>query len=189
MNVGLALRFQANLPIYFWGESVLVAAHLINRTPSPLLDDKSTFDILFGFPPAYNALRTFDCLCFAYNHKTKGDKFESRSRKCVFVGYPFGKRGWQLFHLDPKEIFVSRDVKFFEDMHPFLTLEDVNIVPENLVPLDGLIHDDFLDDSYIGPPLVTSFTSSFPNLTPPIISPGPNLSSPHTSPSPPPSST
>ncbi|KAL6347425.1 hypothetical protein AAG906_022352 [Vitis piasezkii] len=38
LNVGRALRFQANLPIYFWGESVLAAAHLINRTP--LLCDK-----------------------------------------------------------------------------------------------------------------------------------------------------
>ena len=37
LNVARALRFQANLPIYFWGASVLIAAHLINRTPTPLL--------------------------------------------------------------------------------------------------------------------------------------------------------
>ncbi|RVW42094.1 Retrovirus-related Pol polyprotein from transposon RE2 [Vitis vinifera] len=30
---------------------------------------------------------------------------------CVF-GYPFGKKGWKLFDLDTKELFVSRDVKF-----------------------------------------------------------------------------
>ncbi|KAL6321023.1 hypothetical protein AAG906_011999 [Vitis piasezkii] len=30
---------------------------------------------------------------------------------CV-LGYPFGKKGWKLFDLDTKELFVSRDVKF-----------------------------------------------------------------------------
>lgn len=34
LNVARTLRFQANLPIVFWGECVLAAGHLINRTPS-----------------------------------------------------------------------------------------------------------------------------------------------------------
>jgi hypothetical protein len=34
LNVARALRFEANLPIHFWGECVLAATHLINRTPT-----------------------------------------------------------------------------------------------------------------------------------------------------------
>lgn len=85
----------------------------------------------FAFPLPYDAIRTFSCLCFAHNHKTKGDKFASCSRKCVFAGYPFGKKRWRLFDLDPKEFFVSRDVIFFEEAYPFLSPEDVHIDPTN----------------------------------------------------------
>ena len=145
MNVARALRFQANLPIYFWGESVLNAAHLINRTPTPLLQNKSPYEILFNTSPSYNTIRTFGCLCFAQNQKTKGDKFASRSRKCVFMGYPFGQKGWKLFDLDSKQFFVSRDVKFFEDVFPFLDPIASNLTPENIVPIQNDIHCDFTE--------------------------------------------
>ncbi|XP_062086560.1 uncharacterized protein LOC133792669 [Humulus lupulus] len=126
LNVSCALRFQANFPIYFWGESVLAAAHLINRTPSTILDNLTPFEKLFGHTPSYDAICVFGSLCFAHNQQSKGDKFESRSRKCIFVGYPFGKKGWRLYDIDKNEFFVSQDVKFFEDTFPFSDTEACN---------------------------------------------------------------
>ncbi|XP_026378120.1 uncharacterized protein LOC113272510 [Papaver somniferum] len=92
LNVARALRFQACLTIDFWGECVLTAAYLINRTPSRVLDSKTPFEMLYGRAPTLDLLRVFGCLCYAKNINPC-DKFDSRSRRCIFLGYPFGKKG------------------------------------------------------------------------------------------------
>ena len=38
LNVERALKFQASLPVKFWGEYVLSAACLVNRTSTKLLN-------------------------------------------------------------------------------------------------------------------------------------------------------
>jgi len=92
LNVTRALRFQANLPIQFWGECVLTTAYLTNRTPSKLLKGRSPHEILFDCKPSYSDKQVFGTLCFArYDPRVK-DKFVSGSKRCIFLGYPFGKR-------------------------------------------------------------------------------------------------
>lgn len=118
LNIARACLFQGRLTVDFWGESIMTAAHIINRTPSPLLDGKTPYEVLHGKPPAYDLLRVFGCLCFAHRRGLDKDKFGDRSRKCIFVGYPFGTKGWRLFDIDRNEFFVSRDVIFFEDKFP-----------------------------------------------------------------------
>jgi hypothetical protein len=119
LNVARALRFQANLPISFWGECILTAVYLINRTPTPLLKGKTPYDMLYGQTPSYDVLRVFGSFCFANNRPRVKDKFGSRTRKCIFVGYPHGKKGWRLFYLERREYFFSRDLLFVEDKFPY----------------------------------------------------------------------
>ncbi|PNX98093.1 hypothetical protein L195_g021334 [Trifolium pratense] len=126
LNVARALRFQGNLPIDFWGECVLTAGYLINRTPSSILKGNSPYEVLHGHAPCYTHLRVFGSLCFARNRYTNGDKFATRSRRCVFVGYPYGQKGWRVYDLESHEFFVSRDVTFFENQFPFHEIEKQN---------------------------------------------------------------
>lgn len=119
LDVARALRFQGNLPIGFWGECVLAVAYLINRTPSLLLDGKSPYEVVYNKPPDYSHIRIFGSLCYAHNQGRGGDKFSSKSWKCVFMGYPYGKKGWKLYDLTTKKFFVSRDVIFYEGKFPF----------------------------------------------------------------------
>lgn len=68
-----ALVFQVNLPVEFWGDCVLTVVHLINCTPSWVLNNKTPYEKVFGIAPEFDLLRVFWSLCFAHNQKAKGD--------------------------------------------------------------------------------------------------------------------
>jgi len=59
LNVARALRFKAHLLLEFWGECVLAAAHLINRTPAQILNGKTPYEALFERRPSLDHIRIF----------------------------------------------------------------------------------------------------------------------------------
>ena len=131
LNVAYTCFFQARLPSTFWGESILLASHLINYTPSQVLQGKSPYELLFGKKPDYDQLRVFGCLCYAHRKSRDKDKFGDRSRRCIFMGYPYGKKAWLPYDLDTREFFYSRDVAFSESKFPVVDTEDYVAPPLN----------------------------------------------------------
>lgn len=126
LEIARALRFQASLPIEFWGECVLMATYIINRLPSRSIQNKTPYEILFKSKPSYDHMKVLGCLAYVKENKARKDKFEERGRPCVFVGYPQGKKGYRVFDIQNKGIIVSRDVKFVEGIFPFQNIEDEN---------------------------------------------------------------
>lgn len=114
--------FQSSLPRKFWPYSILTDTWMINRLPSRVLDWDSPYKILYGTEPDLSVLRPFGCLAFAANTAPSRDKFDSRSTKCIFLGFDAHHKGYLLFDLENSKLLVSRDVKFDPNTYPFSSL-------------------------------------------------------------------
>ena len=77
-------------PSQFGGEAALTAVYTINRYPSPIVQNQTPYDLLFGYSPSYDLLRVFGCVCFVLLHDHERNKLQSRSRLCCFLGYGIG---------------------------------------------------------------------------------------------------
>ena len=131
LEMARALRFQSGLPLQYWGESVLTAVHIINRIPIPLLQHKSPYEVMFQTKPKYHYLRTFGCLAMASNPSRKHDKFLERGVPCIFLGYPQTQKGYKLLNLTNNTMFVSRDVKCYENIYPYKVLNLTTMTPDS----------------------------------------------------------
>ena len=87
------MLLSANLPKSFWGEAVNTVVYLINRCPSVSLNFRVLEEVWCGVLPDYSNLKVFGCM--AYAHISQG-KLEPRAKRCMFVGYPGGFRGFKL---------------------------------------------------------------------------------------------
>ena len=58
--------------------------------------------------------KMFGCLCYGHFRPRVKDKFAPQSRKCFFVGYPHGTKGWKVCDLENNHIFIINDVIFHE---------------------------------------------------------------------------
>jgi len=117
LNVARALMFQSQYPKHFWSYAIKHAIYLINSIPSLVTKKQTLYELLHNQKPDVSMLKVFGSLCYASTTGPK-QKFDSRSRKGFFLGYQFGIKGYIILDLQNKDIFVSRDVIFYESHFP-----------------------------------------------------------------------
>lgn len=119
LNVARALMFQSHLSLQYWGDSVLTAVFIINRLPTPLLNDKSPYEMLTAKKVDYEGLKVFGCLAYCSTSSKNRNKFQPRSKPCVFLGYPAGYKGYKLLDMETHSVHISRHVVFHEQIFPY----------------------------------------------------------------------
>jgi hypothetical protein len=126
----------------FWEKALLMAVHIINISPSRPPGSKIPQELWTQRKPDYDKLQIFGCEAYVLVPKDDHRKLESRSRKCIFLGYgPDGSFGYRLWDPETHQVVRSSDVVFNESaMHKSIerpievrrvTFSDVT------APLDG----------------------------------------------------
>ncbi|KAL1209116.1 Retrovirus-related Pol polyprotein from transposon TNT 1-94 [Cardamine amara subsp. amara] len=119
MEVARSMMFHKNLPRRFWGDAVMTACYLINRTPTKVLNDISPYEVLNKTKPHIDHLRVFGCVCFVLVPGDQRNKLDAKSTRSVFIGYSTTQKGYRCYDPSTKRIMTSRDVKFLEDQSYF----------------------------------------------------------------------
>jgi len=78
--------FQSQLPKQYWSYAVKHAIYLINRIPSPIIDNKTPFELLHEHNLDFSNLKVFGCLSYASTNFPR-QKFDVRAKRGVFLGY------------------------------------------------------------------------------------------------------
>ena len=112
--------FQSNVPKLFWNFAVAHAVYIMNRIPNSFLNMTSPFERPFGAKPALTSLKIFGCKAFASTLVAHRKKLDPRARACVYLGVKPGTKGFVLYDVNTREIFISRHVRFHEFVFPFM---------------------------------------------------------------------
>jgi len=172
LNIARSLLFQSHLPICFWNYAITHVVFILNRLPTTTLKNLTPFEALNNQVPNYSELRVFGSLCFATTLSAHRSKFDKWAQKCIFLGYQRGTKGYLLYDLHNREIFLSRHVEFHEHIFPF-SMPQSPPISSSSSPSSPLPNWDFFDTPYS---ILTPVEPSSTSQSPPSISVHPPLS-------------
>ena len=131
----------SNVPKEFWAEAVNTAVYLKNRSPSVALKEEMPYECMFGVKPNVSSLKIFGCIAHVHIDSQARKKFDMKSRKAIFVGYPEGTKGFKLYDPVVKRFLCSRDVIF--DEGKFYNFKEKNLSHSNVEIIDhDILHDE-----------------------------------------------
>ena len=103
--------FLPKFLLIFGGKATL---HAINRIPSPIIQNQTPYERLFGSPPDYHHLRSFGFICFVILQPYEHNKLEPRSRFYCFLGYGKTQKEYRCYDPISHRFRISRNVVFWE---------------------------------------------------------------------------
>ena len=106
----------SEFPISFWGYALETAIYLLNRVPTKSVP-KTPYELWTGKKPSLKHVRVWGCP--AHVKKLNVDKLESRTDRCLFIGYPKMMFGYYFYNPKEQKVVVSRNATFLEEDYIF----------------------------------------------------------------------
>lgn len=105
---------SGELPVKFWGENVSTAVHLINKSPTQALHNKTPYEVWHVVKPTISYLRVFGCVVFTLISSHRHQKLNDKSEICMFIGCCPESKAYKLYNPITCKVIVDRDVVFHE---------------------------------------------------------------------------
>lgn len=119
VETGLTLLHDASLDLSFWPHAFQAVSYLINRQPTPLLQNRSPYEALFGQKTNYLKLKKFGCLCHPLTRAYNSNKMEPKSKLCIFLGYSPTQNAYKCLEPHTHKLYILRHMLFDENQqHP-----------------------------------------------------------------------
>ena len=88
------LLISASCPECFWGEAALTVVYTVNRIPSIVINNQSSYERLYGISPNYHQLKVFGCACFVLLQSHERTKLELRVHLRCLLRYGIKYKGY-----------------------------------------------------------------------------------------------
>lgn len=103
------------LPNSFWAEAVATAVYLLNISPTKAVQNQTPYEAWKGRRPRVGHLRIFGSIAYVLNTSENQQKLDSKSEKCIFIGYCPKSKAYRLYNPKDGKLIVSRNVMFDEN--------------------------------------------------------------------------
>uniref|UniRef100_A0AAV1TJY1 Integrase catalytic domain-containing protein n=1 Tax=Peronospora matthiolae TaxID=2874970 RepID=A0AAV1TJY1_9STRA len=119
VTIGRSLLHHAKLEKCFWAEAAMKAIYIKNRLPSPKIDHKTPFEIVYKSKPSVKHMRVFGCRAFILTPREKRLKWDPKAREGMFMGYEEASKAYRVYYIEAGQVVISRDITFDESTFDF----------------------------------------------------------------------
>jgi hypothetical protein len=115
LNMVRCLLSEKEMPKLFWPEAVRWGLHVLNRSLTVAVKEKTPEECWSGNKPNVEYFRIFGCIANVHIPDRGRTKLDEKSHRCVFIGVSEESKAYRLYDPKTKKVIVSRDVVFDEN--------------------------------------------------------------------------
>ncbi|KAM1668041.1 hypothetical protein ACFX2K_047429 [Malus domestica] len=115
MNMVRSMLSEKQIPKKFWPEAVNWTVHVLNRSLTLAVKNKTPEEAWSGRKPSVSHFRVFGCISHVHVLDSKKVKLDAKSMKCILLGVSEESKAYRLLDHISQKIIVSQDVVFEED--------------------------------------------------------------------------